>query len=74
MNCAGERSPSCFNLELDRARSPELGQLGLALRNLGKKLKFNLARMFLELIDFRGIGKNVYGLIFTLPNLLHIGT
>ena len=56
MNCAGQRSASCFNLEPTRARPPALGQLDLAPRNLGMKLQFNLACLSLELIDLGGIG------------------
>ena len=52
MNCAELRSPRCFNLEPARARHPELGQLCLALKNLGKKLQFNLAWMLLELGEY----------------------
>ena len=33
-----QRRPSCLNLEPARARPPELGQLGSALRISGKEL------------------------------------
>jgi hypothetical protein len=47
-----QRRPNCSNLEPARARLPELGQLGLALRIYGKELWFGSARILLELLGF----------------------
>ena len=47
-----QRRPSCSNLEPARARPPELGQLGLALRIPGKELQLGSARIWVELLGF----------------------